>query len=254
MVERRLQVRLDRSTVVYGESGATEGFRTKSGSWVRIERRNRWRINSAVWVGLEAAATIPGVRKPDWFQGATWVDDARGVVWRADEVELIKSPSVDDLVSASALPSTWWADLRRSLDALRTYSTERVGMSQPHLSKRIGEVFDDVDTTVDEWATAHADLHWGNITTDGYILDWEDWGAAPRGYDAACLWQAALPNPAVANRVRREFAEDFETRSGKLAQLLMCANAIRAANRRGAPTPLSEPAKVAAEALLADLR
>jgi thiamine kinase-like enzyme len=42
--------------------------------------------------------------------------------------------------------------------------------------------------------TAHTDVHWNNLTVDGHLIDWEDWGASPRGYDAACLWQSALPD------------------------------------------------------------
>lgn len=252
-VERALGVRLDRKSVVYGEHGATEGFGTSNGTWVRVERRRRWRINSAVWIGLEAAATIRGVKKPEWFQGAAWADPTRDVVWRADEVELITAPVVGDLATAATLPDLWWTGLRGSLAALGAHSTERVGMSQSHLTKRITEVFDGVDTVVDEWATAHTDLHWGNLSTEGHIIDWEDWGAAPRGHDAATLWQSALPDPRMAARVQREFAADLETRSGKLAQLLQCANAIRVAARRGAPTPLSEPARAAADVLLSEL-
>lgn len=253
-VERALGVRLERSSVVYGEHGATEGFRSSNGTWVRVERRQRWRINSAVWIGLEAAAAIRGVKKPEWFQGISWADPAREVVWRADEVELIIAPVVGDLATAAALPDSWWSGLRESLAALGAYPTERVGMSQAHLTKRITEVFGEVDTVVEEWATAHTDLHWGNLSTEGHIIDWEDWGAAPRGHDAATLWQSALPDPGMAARVQREFAADLGTRSGKLAQLLQCANAIRAAARRGSPTPLSEPARAAAEGLLAELR
>lgn len=117
-VEHALRVRLDRSSVVYGIHGATEGFRTEGNTWVRVERRHRWRINSAVWVGLEAAATIRGVRKPAWYQSATWSDDARDVVWRADEVQLMTSPPVADLAAASELPDSWWAGVRESLTAL----------------------------------------------------------------------------------------------------------------------------------------
>ncbi|GAB3508226.1 hypothetical protein [Amycolatopsis cihanbeyliensis] len=252
--ERALGVSLDRASVVHGEHGATERFRTSAGTWVRVERRQRWRINSATWIGLEAAATIRGVKKPEWFQSATWADPGRDVVWRADEVELVTAPVVGDLATAVTLPDSWWAGLRESLAALGAHSTERVGMSQAHLTKRISEVFDSVDTTVDEWATAHTDVHWDSLSIEGHILDWEDWGAAPRGHDGATLWQSALPDPQLAARVQHEFAADLETRSGKLAQLLQCANAIRAAARRGAPTPLSEPARASADLLLAELR
>ncbi|GAB3469038.1 hypothetical protein [Actinophytocola sediminis] len=253
-VERNLAVRLDRESVVYGIHGATEGFRTDRGTWVRVERRQRWRINSAGWIGLEAAATIRGVKKPEWFQSATWSDQDRDVVWRTDEIELITVPVVGDLTTAATLPDSWWTGLRNSLAALGAHPTERVGMSQAHLTKRITEVFGDVDTTVDEWATAHTDVHWSNLTAEGHLIDWEDWGAAPRGHDAACLWQSALPDPRVAERVHREFTADLETRSGRLTKLLQCANAIRVATRRGAPTPLSEPARTAADHLLAELR
>lgn len=253
-VERALGVRLDRSSVVFGDHGATEGFRTYGDTWVRLERRQRWRINSAIWVGLEAAATIRGVMKPEWFQSTTWTDQTRDVVWRADEVELITAPVVGDLATAVTLPDWWWTGLRASLAALGEHRTERVGMSQAHLTKRISEVFDGVDTIVDEWTTAHTDLHWGNLSTAGHIIDWEDWGAAPRGHDAATLWQSALPDPQIAARVQCEFSDDLKTRSGKLAQLLQCANAIRVAARRGKPTLLSEPARAAAEILLAELR
>lgn len=255
--ERGLDVQLDRSSVVYGIYGVTEGFQSTRGTWVRVECRPRWRSPGASWIGLEAASAIPGVPKPAWFQSTTWVDEVREQVWRADELELITSRSVSasgDLAAASVLPDSWWQDMRASLAELGTYETKRVGMPQSHLTTRIGQVFEDVDTAVDEWATAHADLHWSNVTTDGHLLDWGDWGAAPRGYDAATLWQASLPDAALAERVQREFAADLGTRSGKLSQLLKCANVIRIARNRGMVTPLLEPAKAAVPRLLAELQ
>lgn len=256
-VERAFDLKLDRASVVHGIYGTTEGFRSSRGTWVRVERRQQWRIKSAAWIGLEAAATIQGVLKPEWFQSTTWTDQTREQVWRADELAFITSPSVKaagGLATAAALPDSWWHSLRESLATLGEYQTERVGTSQAHLAKRIGQVFPDVDTTVDEWRTAHTDLQWSNVTLDGHILDWEDWGTAPRGHDAATLWQASLPDPALTARVEHEFATDLRTRSGKLSQLLKCANAIRIAGNRGETTPLLEPAKAAAEVLLKDLR
>jgi hypothetical protein len=256
-VERAFDLQLDRASVIYGIYGTTEGFQSSRGTWVRVERRQQWRIKSAAWIGLEAAATIQGVSKPEWYQSATWVDPVREQVWRADELEFITSPSVKaagGLTAAAGLPESWWRGLRDSMATLGAYQTERVGMAQDHLTKRIGQVFEDVDTTVDEWRTAHTDLQWSNITMDGHVLDWEDWGTAPRGHDAATLWQASLPDSALTTRVEREFAADLETRSGKLSQLLKCANAIRIAGNRGATTPLLEPAKAAAGILLRDLR
>lgn len=256
-VERAFDLALDRSSAVHGVGGVTEGFRTDRGTWARIEQRVPWRIKSAAWVGLEAASTIENVPMPGWYQSTTWADPARGLVWRADEVEFVASPSVraaGGLDVAKTLPSTWWAGICSSLKALGEHQTERVGVSQEHLTLRIGQVFEGVDTTVEEWRTAHADLHWGNVTVSGLLIDWEDWGLAPRGHDAATLWQASLPDPELLAHVEAEFADDLQTRSGKLSQLMHCANAIRIANRRGTTTAFSEPAKVEAEKLLVDLR
>lgn len=257
-VERVLGVRLDRSSVVYGSYGTTEGFRTDRDTWMRIARRQRWRINGPAWTGAEAASVLRGVAKPDWIQCVSWIDDPRGVVWRADEMELIASPVIEKMSGFGVdteLSDSWWESLKESLAMLGEHETDRVGMRQAHLSMRINQVFDgQVDTTVDEWVTAHVDLHWGNLTVDCHLLDWEDWGAAPRGLDATYLWGSSLPYPALAARVQREFEADLQTRSGRLAQLLQCANIIRIAAKRGTATPLLEPAREAADLLLAELR
>ncbi|MFF4412397.1 hypothetical protein ACFYY8_07670 [Streptosporangium sp. NPDC001559] len=48
------------------------------------------------------------------------------------------------------------------------------------------------------------------------MFDWEDWGMAPYGLDAASLWGASLAVPALADRVRSERRDDLESRDGKL--------------------------------------
>jgi hypothetical protein len=257
-VERALDLTVDRSSVVHGAYGTTEGFRSSRDTWVRIQRRSARRPAGQAWIGAEAAAVLTDVPRPAWFQALTWVDEGRGVVWRADEIEFIASPAIQGagpLPAEPALPEEWWAKLRTSLAALGRFETDRVGLRQAHLARRINQVFDgQVDTTVDEWVTAHADLHWRNLTVDGHLLDWEDWGQAPRGWDATQLWGASLAFPALAGRVQREFADDLGTRSGRLAQLLYCANVIRIASARGTEPPALEPATLRAEELLTELR
>lgn len=128
-------------------------------------------------------------------------------------------------------------------------------MTQEHFSRRISQVFGDgVDSTATEWATAHTDLHWGNLTAPGcVILDWEDWGRAPRGLDAATLWGHSLLVPALAKRVEHEFRAELSTRTGQLAQLLFTANVMRLGARRADPSPLLGPARRAADVLLTEL-
>ncbi|MGB8200585.1 MAG: phosphotransferase [Pseudonocardiaceae bacterium] len=258
-VDRSMGVGLDRATLVYGTQGMMAGFRTDVGTWVRVQWRRPSKIYGPAWAGAECASVLRGVTKPDWFQTASWTDDIREVVWRADEMELVSSPVINStgvVATEPELSESWWASLKTSLVALAEHQTERVGVRQEHLTLRINQVFpDEVDTTVDDWVTAHADLHWGNLTApDCYLLDWEDWGAAPRGRDAVSLWGASLRVPALAARVQHEFCHDLQTRSGKLAQLLFCSNVIRVNAKRSDPSPLVEPAKRFADMLLAELR
>jgi hypothetical protein len=76
------------------------------------------------------------------------------------------------------------------------------------------------DPTVTRWVAAHADLHWANLLApDCVLVDWEGWGLAPAGYDAACLYVHTLLVPATAAMVHAELAAQLDTRDGLLAQL-----------------------------------
>jgi hypothetical protein len=242
-VEKALDVKLDETTAAYGQ-GSTVGYATTAGTWVRLAWSNPHEIHGQSWTGIEIASAIRGVRKPELYRSYRWVDNERSVVWRADETELvlwraIHSTGVID--TQPDLTKPWWSDLKASLGALATVSTERVAMPQHHLTRRIMQVFGDegLDTEVDEWTTAHADLHFGNLTApECYLLDWEGWGRGPRGLDAATLWGHSLLVPSVAHRVQVEFADDLNARSGLLAQLLFCANVIRLNRGKPKPSPL----------------
>ena len=256
--ERWLGLVIDRAGGIYGGSGRTAGFRTDQGTWLRLQWRPEQRVNCQAWSGLECASALVGVARPDLLRSVRWRDDARNAVWRADEMTLASSAVIDPSGSVAVpldLPQAWWDSLSRSLVALAGHQTGRTGMRQEHLTARISEVYGDgVDTVADEWTTAHADLHWGNLTApECSLLDWEDWGAAPRGLDAATLWGFSLGVPSLAGRIEREFQVDLGTRSGKLARLLFCANAARAFARHGKEMPFTGPARQAAAVLLSDL-
>ncbi len=64
-VERRLEVLLDRGTVVRKRRSC--GARTDRDTWVRIERRGLDRIDSQGWNGTECAAALGGIAKPTWY-------------------------------------------------------------------------------------------------------------------------------------------------------------------------------------------
>lgn len=256
--ERALGHTVQPGTVSHGNGAETAGFASDVGTWIRIQWRRCHAFSEQAWTGSEAASTLSGVMRPELLRAFRWVDAERNVVWRAEEMALVTSAVVAPRGSVSSDPrpsDEWWESLRTSLSALAEHSTSRVGMSQEHLSRRIAEIYGDaIDTTVTDWATAHADLHWGNLTApECWILDWEDWGKAPRGLDAATLWGFSLGVPTLAARIEREFATDLAGRSGKLAQLLFCANAERAHRRTGMTMPFTDPARQAGHRLLRQL-
>lgn len=260
-MESALHTRLDRETVV--RKRRTVGARTDRGTWVRIERRGFDRIGAQGWNGPESAAVLSGVAMPSWHAGFAWREPGEPVMWRADEMDLVDALPVGQgavVIEDPRLPDAWWSALSASLDALAAQSAPRVAtpdtasITQELVTAALGEVFPEVaDTTVAEWRPAHADLTWANVTgPDFCMIDWEDWGMAPRGLDAATLWGNSLAVPALAERVWSERQPDMECRSGRLMALFFCA---KVAGPHASPEdPRLEPARKEAARLVAELR
>ncbi|MFD9689863.1 hypothetical protein ACFWXO_29365, partial [Kitasatospora sp. NPDC059088] len=182
-----------------------------------------------------ASEALRGIAKPAWLAGFAWRDEAEPVMWRADETELLPSAPAGSAVVAEdpGLPPRWWSELNASLDALAGQRTNRIAtpdtetITQELVTRTICQVFPGIDTTVSEWCPAHADLNWANVTAPEFcVFDWEDWGMAPRGLDAATLWAASLAVPALADRVRGERSRDFASRDGKLMTLFVAAKIL----------------------------
>jgi hypothetical protein len=237
----------------------TIGVPSERGTWVRIEARAVAHIDGQGWNGIECAATLRGVARPAWYQSLSW--QSGDVVWRADETELVIGQPIRSaaaiLMVDPGLSDTWWATLTSSLSALARHGTTRVAtqtmrlVTQEHVSSVIHRAHPDVDTAIDEWNTAHGDLAWQNLTApDCVILDWEDWGMAPRGYDAATLWHMSLAVPGLAERVYRELRADLDSRSGLLCQLMGCAMAARVPSGY---EPITVPALAHADRILRQL-
>lgn len=62
-------------------------------------------------------------------------------------------------------------------------------------------------------------------------MDWEGWGTAPTGYDAATLYLHSLPVPDLAERVRKEFCNLLGDPAGRVGELTACTEILQAANR-----------------------
>lgn len=225
--------RLGRSIVgppSYGWSGKSVGALTDGGTWLRLTHRDFDRVNERTWTGDETAAVIP-VSKPSLLRSLQW-SEGTSAVWKLDEFTLIpgqvlsRSPDILDL---PAVDSNWWLELKRDLQVLAARTTVRVAVRQDLVTRRIHEISQGaVDPLVEEWATAHGDLHWGNLAGPRLaILDWEGWGLAPRGLDIATLWAFSCRNESLREEIESQFEHELGLRSTQLSQLFICAELIR---------------------------
>jgi hypothetical protein len=230
---------------------------------VRIERRGLDKIGVQGWNGTECAALLEGVVQPAWLGCVVWRDaDEPPVMWRADETGLLPGPPIGTAVLSEApkLTDEWWQGLNASMDALTAQHTGRiatpdtVAITQTLVTEAIHNTFSgDLDTTVERWMPAHADLNWANMTAPTFCLfDWEDWGNAPRGLDSAWLWGSSLAVPALADRVRQERRHDFESRDGKLMTLFVCSKIL--GPDAHPEDPRLKPARRVAEQIVAELQ
>ena len=260
-VEAGLGVVLDRATIT--RKRRSVGGRSDRGTWVRIEVRPIAKIAAQGQAadGTEAASLLSDVAMPAWHAALSWSDPEARAVWRADEVDLVAdAPLQRRSVRDVSLSTAWWATLNASLDALARQHTNRVAtpdtevITQSRVTREVERAFPgQVDTTLSEpWVPAHADLNWANLTWPTcWIIDWEDWGMAPRGLDAANLWASSLGIPGLAERVRQERHADFETRSGMLMALFSCAKIL---NDSSLPAELREVVTREANALVTSLQ
>jgi hypothetical protein len=260
-VEKALDVQLDRAGEV--RKRRSIGTTTDRGTWVRIEMRRLEKMTGQGFNGPEAAAVLTGIAKPAWHASIAWAEPETGLMWRADETDLVPDAPIKPggiLAVDPQLSPAWWSTLGASLDALAAADTTRVAtlhttpITQDRVDDTIREVFGpDIDTTIARWVPAHADFAWTNLTGPRcWILDWEDWGLAPRGLDAAMLWSASLAVPGLAEQVHRLRRDDLDSREGQVMMLFFAAGIVGAP--AGYSGPLLDPARAAAERLLTALR
>jgi thiamine kinase-like enzyme len=155
------------------------------------------------------------------------------------------------LTRTPRLPVAWWNHLRQALHELADVPTSRRTIQQHYLDWAMPTFLGaPIDTTVPAWSTAHGDCHYANLCGPTlYLLDWEGWGLAPAGYDAAYLHAHSLLTPQTAGRVRAEFAHLLDTDTGRFAELAVTTELLHAITR-GDLTDLTEPLHQRARTLL----
>ncbi|PZT74794.1 MULTISPECIES: hypothetical protein [unclassified Streptomyces] len=163
-----------------------------------------------------------------------WRGDA--FAYRAEVYDRVDRRPLSDsalLDYAPDLPDSWWSALRQSLDTVASVQTDRVAIRQERLHWALPKFLEaEVGTKVPAWSTAHADIQWSNVCgPDLCILDWERWGLAPAGYDAATLFISSLIEPTLAARVRREFAYVLDTPAGRFSELVVASEFLQGMGR-----------------------
>ncbi|MFE2157052.1 hypothetical protein ACFW9M_04475 [Streptomyces lydicus] len=187
-----------------------------------------------LWEGPKEAerSVPPTVPRPRLLGLRDWWAD--GWNYRAELYQLIDAPPVSQspvLHDGVDLPDAWWHDLHQALDHLALVNTSRQAVREQYIRRRVPEYTSFTPGEI-TWTTAHGDLHWANLTGPQLtLLDWEGWGTAPTGYDAANLYLHSLPVPAIADRVGKEFAHVLGTPAGLVGELTACTEILQAAAR-----------------------
>ncbi|MFD8217618.1 hypothetical protein ACFV2U_28860 [Streptomyces sp. NPDC059697] len=134
------------------------------------------------------------------------------------------------------LAPAWWTSLRTDLNTIAAIHTTRVAMRQEWISRAVPQHAGIPAPEIVNWATAHGDFHFANTTVEPVILDWEGFGAAPLGYDAAMLYAYSLLAPATAATIRREL-HILNTPAGNTALLIVATDLLQSGSRGDHPEP-----------------
>lgn len=191
--------------------------------WLRVVSEDKRWAHGDFWTGNVDATVVTGVAKPQVVDHWEWSEDPN--LLRAELMTLVPGlpcSATPEIRQTYKLPDGWWRQLRASLTALRQVpDVKRTHLTQDSISRRLRVFFGNrVDSTVTRWAPAHTDLHWANLLApDCALVDWEGWGIAPAGFDAATLHVYSLLQPEMAAAVRSELADELSTRDGLLSQL-----------------------------------
>lgn len=202
-----------------------------------------------------AANEIHGVPKPTIKRSSEWEDNSRRMRGEVSTFVADAAISTDMTLTAEQIPTErWLTDLDQALQALSAHSVPNHGVDASYVNDGIRAFFGiEIDVAAVPWTTAHCDLHWGNLTAPRLvILDWETWGRAPAGYDAASLLCATLMYPDSAETIRRKLAHFLDTPGGRVATLAAAVRFLRFADG-GELTDLALPLRRLGQTIIEQL-
>jgi len=226
------------------------GIKVRDGgedAWLRVVYEDPDWGEGDYLTGNVTANDIAGVPKPHVKRWKQWDDHGRRLHGEVSTF-VAASPVSTGMV---LLPDPWMTRLRAAVDAVATHPLPPHGVDPDDVNHGLLAFFGiTVDFATVDWTAAHCDLHWGNLTApDLFLLDWETWGRAPAGYDAATLYCTSLLRPTTARRIHRAFEDVLDTRSGRMATLAVAVRFLRFADG-GEDSPLARPLRQHAHELI----
>ncbi|MFG2878826.1 hypothetical protein ACGFYU_28140 [Streptomyces sp. NPDC048337] len=215
--------------------------------WLRVVCAEAGTEGGTLWDGPSASRALPpSVPRPGLFRIRDWTTE--GYAYRAELYAFAPDPIVSPrpvLDADPGLPETWWKETTAALDALADVPppTDREAVREEYLRRVIPQFTGHQADTRITWSTAHGDLHYGNITRGPHILDWEGWGRAPYGYDAATLYLYALLAPVTAARIRTVLAPVLDRAEARTGLLTVAAQILQAQDRTDFYAELASPVR-----------
>ncbi|MFG2916394.1 hypothetical protein ACGF0D_26320 [Kitasatospora sp. NPDC048298] len=177
----------------------------------------------------------PAVPRPRLRERRTWTEGEHGYL--AELYDKITASTITThepiLRETPDLDDAWWDGLSTALDGIAAVPSSRVAVRQEYLDRAMPQYLGiPIDTKAPAWTTAHGDLHWANLTGPTLtVLDWEGWGAAPAGYDAALLHAYSLLVPDTADEIRRRLGHILDTPAGRFAELVVITELLQTVTR-----------------------
>ncbi|WP_433531299.1 phosphotransferase [Micromonospora sp. CA-263727] len=225
-------------------------------AWLRVASAPTDQIIDTFWNGtIEAQRSLPpSIPRPKLLRWHDWTD--RTWTYRSELHEYVNADTLAAhavVTTPPSIPSPWWTAARTALKTIATVNTTRVTIQPEFLAWAMPHYLDisASDHTRHPWTTAHGDFHCANLCApELHILDWEGWGLAPAGYDAATLHTYSLLTPATSADITRELAHLLHGAIGRYAELTVITELLHAATNGTTPA-LAEPLRRRAAAILA---
>ena len=220
---------------VWGWQGRTLGRRAGD-CWLRVVAAAVDKSSGRLWEGMALADTLVprSVPRPRLRGLSDWSTDDRA--YRAELTEYVTTPPLavgtPALTTDITLSDVWWADLRAALETLATVPTDREAVRQRWIDNNFRRYLGIDPIQIRDYTTGHGDLHWANLTgTPLVLLDWENWGRLPVGYDVGLLHAYSLATPTTAARIRHEFHHVLGTAAGRAGELVVLGQLLQVCSR-----------------------